>query len=213
MRGIAQLLAGACLLAVLSLKAFGGDLQTSSVVCAGVKCPAKVQVDGRDLSLNGIGVRELNLLGVRVKFYVASFYTARPLRSPEEVQGELSPMRLDMTFLKTIDRSLVASTWRKEFAAHPGHSYRGLRADEEKFITLLGDLDAWGRDTVLIFPGETRVLDRDKIMGVIHGGEFRKILLDLLFGENPISRRLKVELLRGVIVPTSPPDSGSPPSA
>ena len=161
----------------------------------GVAIPDSITINGQSLQLNGAGLREISLLGVPIKLYVASLYTPSRVHTLDEVLASPRPIEINFTFLKGVSRTIVENSWRNQFAHNATYTYPGFDRDQETFISLLGNLDEKGRDTVLFLPGETRVLDQGNLMGTIPGTKFQRAFLSLLFGEKPISQKLKVHLL------------------
>lgn len=161
----------------------------------GVAIPDSISIKGQSLQLNGAGLREISLLGVPIKLYVASFYTPCRVHTLDEVLASPRPIEINFTFLKGVSRRIVESTWRNQFTHNATYTYPGFDRDQETFISLLGNLDEKGKDTVLFLPGETQVFDQGNLMGTIQGTKFQRAFLSLLFGEKPISQKLKVHLL------------------
>src|SRR5262245_5166826 len=67
-----------------------------------VKVADSATVGGKTLALNGAGVRSATIL--KVKVYVASFYTSKPLTTAEEVLKVEGPVRLDLTYVRPFDQ-------------------------------------------------------------------------------------------------------------
>ena len=181
---------------VLTATLFDGTfscLQAGNI--EGVAIPDSITIKGQSLHLNGAGLREISLLGVPIKLYVASFYTPSKVHTLDEVLASPRPIEINFTFLKGVSRRIVESTWRNQFAHNATYTYPEFDRDQETFISLLGNLDEKGKDTVLFLPGETQVFDQGNLMGTIQGTKFQRAFLSLLFGEKPISQNLKVHLL------------------
>lgn len=189
-----------CGLALASLLAGGGPCMAHGDI-EGVSVPEAVSIEGHTLHLNGAGLREISLLGARMKLYVASLYTPVRVRSLKELLASPRPVEINFIFLKGVSRTLVERSWRQQFARSATYTYPGFGKDQETFISLLGNLDEKGRDTVQFLSGETRVLDQGRLMGTIRGEEFQRAFFFLLFGDKPISRRLKANLLGVAAVP------------
>jgi len=161
----------------------------------GVEIPPCVEVDGTTLQLNGAGMRTISPMGIPINIYVASFYAPAPIRSEKEALAAGSPLQFNFTFLQGVNKTLISRAWRAQFSHSVTETYPGYDHDKDTFLQLLGNLDKNGRDTVEFVGDETRVLDSGRLMGVVHGRNFQKAYLSLLFGPKPASRRLKPELL------------------
>jgi len=163
----------------------------------GVKIPSERVVSGRRLYLNGAGLRSFVFLGVPVKVYVASFYSASPLRSGRAVMALPGPMQMNFTFLQSVGKAQVAAAWRAQFDASASFTYPQLSADKAAFVAMFGALKKGGVQTVE-FDGETaRVYDDGVFKGTIRGRDFQRAFLSIWFGSRPVTRELKQDLLGG----------------
>ena len=168
----------------------------------GVEIPESVKVEGKTLHLNGAGMRTISPLGIPVNLYVASFYAPAPIRSERAALAAVAPLQFNFTFLQGVNKTLISRAWRAQFSHSVTETYPGYEHDKDAFLHLVGNLDKLGRDTVEFVGNDTRVLDSGRLMGVVHGRNFQKAYLSLLFGPKPASRRLKPELLG---LPSHPP--------
>jgi hypothetical protein len=161
----------------------------------GIKIPQHVHVDGKKLQLNGAGMRTISALGIPVNLYVASFYAPAPIRTEQAALAAVAPLQFNFTFLQGVNKALITRAWRAQFSHTVTETYPGYEHDKDTFLHLVGNLDKNGRDSVEFVGNDTRVLDSGRLIGVIHGRNFQKAYLSLLFGPKPASRRLKPELL------------------
>lgn len=161
----------------------------------GVDIPPHVKVDGKTLQLNGAGLRRISPMGIHINIYVASFYAPVPIRSEKEALAAEGPLQFNFTFLQGVNQAIISRAWRDQFSHSVTDTYPGYDHDKDAFLNMVGNLDKNGRDTVEFVGNDTRVLDSGHLIGVIHGRNFQKAYLSLLFGPKPASRRLKPELL------------------
>jgi hypothetical protein len=78
----------------------------------GVDLPDTRHVNGVKLQRNGHGIRSISFFGFDVNVYVAGFYTELTLTSEADVlQCRDSPMQLDFTFLRSVNKGRVISAW------------------------------------------------------------------------------------------------------
>src|SRR5882724_7961754 len=68
--------------------------------CRDISFPGHVQVNGNDLSLNGLGVRKATFLKVNV--YVAALYVVQPLRDPKPLIESDTPQQLVLHFVRNV---------------------------------------------------------------------------------------------------------------
>jgi hypothetical protein len=168
----------------------------------GVEIPQHVHVDGKKLQLNGAGMRTISALGIPVNLYVASFYAPAPIRTEQAALAAVAPLQFNFTFLQGVNKELITRAWRAQFSHSVTETYPGYEHDKDTFLHFVGNLDKNGRDSVEFVGNDTRVLDSGRLIGVIHGRNFQKAYLSLLFGPKPARRRLKPELLG---IPSHPP--------
>jgi len=161
----------------------------------GVDIPPHVKVDGKTLQLNGAGLRRISPMGIHINIYVASFYAPVPIRSEKAALAAEGPLQFNFTFLQGVNQAIISRAWRDQFSHSVTDTYPGYDHDKDAFLNMVGNLDKNGRDTVEFVGNDTRVLDSGHLIGVIHGRNFQKAYLSLLFGPKPASRRLKPELL------------------
>jgi len=161
----------------------------------GVAVPASKVVDGKRLVLNGAGVRTLNLAFIAEKVYVASFYSAKRLRTADEVMGYEGPMQLNFTFLRDVSGRQVAEAWRRQIAASVTEVYDSFARDRETFISFFPALSRGDTQTVELLGGKTRARLNGRELGVVVGRDFQRSFLSMWFGRRAVQRELKQALL------------------
>jgi hypothetical protein len=162
---------------------------------AGVDVPQQVTVSGKQLQLNGAGLRKFSFLGVPVNVYVAAFYTPAPLGTAQAVFASPGPMRFDFTFLLAVDQKKVTDAWTAQFDASAKASYAGFANDRARFIGMFGPLQKGGVQTVVLNGDSTLVHDSGAMKGTIAGRDFQQAFLGMWFGANPVTPDLKAALL------------------
>src|SRR5215470_9478338 len=68
--------------------------------CAGVNFPDQAQVEGTNLTLNGLGLRLATML--KVKVYVAALYVGKKSNDPASILGSSGPTELSMQFVRDV---------------------------------------------------------------------------------------------------------------
>ena len=161
----------------------------------GVEISPQVKVAGMTLHLNGAGMRTLSPMGIPINLYVASFYSPKPVRSEKAALAAEAPLQFNFTFLQGVNKGIVSRVWREQFSHSITETYPGYEHDKDAFLRMVGNLDKYGRDTVEFVGDDTRVLDSGHLIGTIHGRNFQKVYLCVLFGPKPASLQLKPLLL------------------
>src|ERR671918_1907363 len=106
MRDASWLVVSAAL--IFGSAAFGKDVE-------GVKVAETATVEGKDLKLNGAGVRVKNILFVGVSVYVAGLYLEMPSNDPERIISSDGIRRVSMTMLRDLDRKSMVEAVREGF--------------------------------------------------------------------------------------------------
>lgn len=166
-----------------------------AVEIQGVVVPPQAMVAGKQLELNGAGLRVFTLLMVPIKIYVAAFYSPEPLRTSEAVMSSSGPMRFDFTFLRAVGQADVTKAWSSQFAQSISYSYPGYERDRDAFISMFGALGNGGVEQVQFVGTNTVVMDQGVTKGTITGRDFQKSFLSLWFGSKPVSADLQSALL------------------
>src|SRR5438034_5603875 len=81
--------------------------------CKGVNFPDQAQVEGSNLMLNGLGLRQATMLKVSV--YVAALYTAKPSADPNAILGSDSPKELILQFVRDVGADDLRKGWEEGF--------------------------------------------------------------------------------------------------
>lgn len=167
------------------------------VELAGVRYPAKVSVGGRELQLNGAGIR----MRFVVRVYTAGLYLDTRATTPEAVAAAPGPKRLHVVMLREIDanelgrlftRGMQNNAPRETFARSiPGTVRMGEIFSERK------RLKAGDSFSVDWLPGTgTQVLVNGAPQGApIAEPEFFQALLLIWLGKDPADAQLKDALL------------------
>src|SRR5215470_94991 len=81
--------------------------------CKGVNFPEQAQVDGNNLTLNGLGLRQATMLKVNV--YVAALYVTNPSNDANAILGSNTPKELILQFLRNVSASDLNKVWEEGF--------------------------------------------------------------------------------------------------
>ncbi len=160
----------------------------------GVSLPETISLEGRELVLNGAGVREKFFFDI----YVAALYLPAKSKDAPSILAADQPWRMSMDFLYSkVDRKKLDKGWDEGFEANvaPGQ-LPSLRERLQQFKNMFVTLSKG--DTVLLdyLPGEgVRVVVKGVEQGVIPGADFARALLSVWIGKEPVTGSLKKALL------------------
>ena len=146
------------------------------------------RVDGTELKLTGLGVRNRWFIDV----YVAGLYLADPSREALADQ----PRQMTLYMLRDVGRDQVAHAIREGFEKNSARDMPKLKERLEKLIQALTDVK---KGETLIFTYQpqkgTTVTGRGTVLAQIQGRDFGEALFAVWLGRNPVDESLKRGLL------------------
>jgi hypothetical protein len=161
---------------------------------AGVRMPTQVQVAGKTLVLNGMGIREATILNVDV--YVAGLYLETRSSDAKRVLASAQIKRLELHFVREVTREQVIEAWNEGFGNNAGAQLPKLRARIRALDELMKDFRAGGTLTFTCVPGTgVQVEIGRELRGTIAGDDFARALLSIWLGPRPPNAGLKTGLL------------------
>lgn len=180
--------------AVLAVVAPAGSAVAAT--CRGVEFADSVEVDGRALALNGLGLRLATLLEVKV--YVAALYVVEPSRDATRVLEAGPPKRLVLHFLRDVDADDLNAAWDEGFARNAPDRVPALGAQLARLKAWMTDLRA-GQQLVLTqrVDGAVEVEVAGRRAGSLDGEGLAAALFSLWLGPRPPNPALKAGLLGG----------------
>lgn len=162
---------------------------------AGVDVAETITIDdGRTLVLNGTGIRRKLIFDI----YLAELYLEKKMSTAQEILADQGSKRIVMHFLyKEIEPEKLIDAWNEGFKAN---------LDASRLASLQGSIDTFNAyfetvkngDQVIAdyIPGKgTRVQIKGEEKGIITGKDFNDALLSIWLGEEPVTAKLKNELL------------------
>ena len=161
---------------------------------AGVSMPDTVTVDGKSLSLNGLGLREATFLKIDV--YVAGLYLETTSADPAAILGSTQAKQLKMHFVRGVGRKDVVNSWKEGVAKNAGDGAAAVKDRFEKLYAAMTDV-AEGDDLILTeLPDKgVTVSLKGKELLTIPGEDFARVLWSIWLGPSPPNPELKQGLL------------------
>ena len=160
----------------------------------GIDFPDQIQVDGANLVLNGLGLRQATAFKVSV--YVAGLYVADKSGDPQAILQAPTPKRLVLHFLRNVGGSDLTQAWDEGFEKNAADQIPALKERIEKIKSFTKDMKTGQRLTFTYKPGTGIVTDIDgEVMGTVEGDDFSKAFLSIWLGPNPPNQKLKDGLL------------------
>jgi len=158
----------------------------------GVTLPAAVQLDGKALALNGLGLRTK----VIFKVYVAGLYLEKGSQDGLEIAASEQLKFMKLVFLRSVDGTTVAGAISEGFDKNAAEELPALKERIARFGKLIPDVKK-GDDLEFVYrPGAgLEVQTGGKTAGVIEGKNFADALFRVWLGEKPADKALKAGLL------------------
>lgn len=159
---------------------------------AGVDFPDQVPVGGKDLVLNGIGLRTATVL--KVKVYVMGLYLEDRSSDASAIITSGQNKRIDMRFVHKVTAKELRGGWTEGFE----DNYKdvgSIRAEIEKFNASMRDVSD-GDSIVLDFAGDAvDVFINGKKIDSVKGNTFQQAVLSIWLGPEPPNQGLKKGIL------------------
>ena len=178
----------------LALLALAGPVMAAEV--AGVKLQETVSVGGKDLVLNGAGVRTRMVF----KVYVAALYLPAKAADLPATLAQ-SPRRVQMTLLRNVSADdLVQALVDGMNANNPPQDMAAVKPQTDQLVTVMKSIgEAREGDVVALdfVGGETRIGHNGKAIGAIAGAPFNDALMKIWLGDKPVQADLKKAMLGG----------------
>jgi hypothetical protein len=164
--------------------------------CKGVDFPEHVQVNGTDLTLNGLGMRKATFLKVNV--YVGALYVTRPSHDPQPLIDPGAPAELVLHFVRNVGASDLKNAWKESFERVAKDQMAALGARITMLGSWMSDIKTGQRLTFVRLPGTgIQVSFNGTVKGTITGDDFSRAFISLWLGKEPPNAELKAGLLGG----------------
>ena len=180
---------GACALALAATGALAMEL-------AGVKLDERTSVAGKELVLNGAGLRTRAIF----KVYVAGLYL--PAKTTDAAAALAAPARrIELHLLRSLSADQLLDALND--GLRENNSEADLAAIKAQVNELAGIMKGFRQvkegDVVALeyADGATRVLQGGEVRGSIGGEAFNRALMKVWLGERPVQSDLKKALLGG----------------
>jgi hypothetical protein len=161
---------------------------------AGVNVPPTLSIDGKNLKLNGAGLRTK----VVFKVYVAGLYLESPSKDAAGIVSSDQTKAMRLAILRSLKGSQVSEAIAEGFEKNSKAQMGALKARLDKLGAMIPNVEK-GDDIVLAYvPGKGTVVQvKGAEKGVVEGKDFADALLSVWLGANPVQDDLKRELLKG----------------
>jgi hypothetical protein len=164
--------------------------------CKGVSFPDQAQVEGSNLTLNGLGMRQATALKVNV--YVAALYVAKPSSDANALLASNTPSELILQFVRNVGADDIRKGWSEGFEKNAKDQLPALKERIAELNGWMADVKSGERLTFSRKPGAGLQVDvKGATKGTIKGDDFAKAFLSIWLGADPPNPELKIGLLGG----------------
>ena len=162
---------------------------------SGYSLPDTYPLAGQTLALNGLGIRTLTIL--RVKVYVAGLYLAQKNRDARAILASPGPKVILMQFLHAASKADIEKQYREGEAKNCGHGEcpQADQGDYDRLIALTPAAAVGDTLTYVCTQRGLRVLFNNKQVGEIANPDLAMRILAGFIGNSPPSEDLKASLL------------------
>ena len=185
-----RILAQTLIVAALSANAAQGK------ECKGVNFPDQAQVEGTNLTLNGLGLRQATAFKVNV--YVAALYVAKTSSDANALLASNTPSELILQFVRNVGADDLRKGWSEGFEKNAKDQLPALKERIAMLNGWMADVKTGERLTFIHKPGTGLQVDvNGAVKGTIKGDDFAKAFLAIWLGADPPNPEIKVGMLGG----------------
>ncbi len=169
--------------------------KAAAATLEGVTFPDSFTVDGRTLTLNGIGIRRVTIFGIKV--YVAGLYLPKQSRDAAAILASPGLKVLRLQFIHSGSKAQVEKQYREGEAENCGHGECNPsdRADFERLVAAAPAVEPGDTSTYIFSDKGVRVLANDRVLGDFADLDLAHQLLRGFIGDHPPTQSLKNALL------------------
>lgn len=158
----------------------------------GVNLPDTVKVDGKELALNGAGLRKKFIFNV----YVAALYLEKTSKNANEVITSDQPKRVVMVMLRDLDKKAIVDAIRDGFQKNAGDKMPALKERLDTFASSIPDIKEGDTLTITYVPGQgTTVKSKSGKESKVEGKDFADAMFSVWLGKDAVQDSLKDGML------------------
>ena len=160
----------------------------------GVQLSDTVDVEGKQLSLVGMGLR----IKFIFKVYVAGLYMETPSQKAEDVIAADQTKRVVMVMLRDLDKKQISDAILEGFKRNAAAQMEALKERLDTFIAQIPNAKAKESLIISYIPGKGTVVTTSAGQNtVVPGKDFADALFSVWLGKNPVDEGLKKGMLGG----------------
>lgn len=169
-------------------------LQADAGRKAGVTMPDQITIAGKQLALNGMGLREATALKIDV--YVAGLYVETPSSNPRQILDANETKSIVLTFVRDVDRDDVTKAWSDGFKHNATVARGAIQGSIDQLNGWMPDMKKGQSLRFTYIPGTGTAVDvAGQRKGIIQGEDFARSLFAIWLGNKPPTGALRKGLL------------------
>ena len=157
----------------------------------GVKMPDTLEVEGKKLTLNGMGLRTK----VVFKVYVAGLYLEEKSSDPAVILTKDQTRRVDMVMLRDFEKGKITEAMKAGFEKNNADKFAALKDRLERFMAVIPDLKEGQTLSMTYVPGKGTSVKGPGADVSVEGKDFADALFSVWLGKAPVDEDLKSGML------------------
>jgi hypothetical protein len=172
----------AALFLSLALAASAGTAPAAAATLAGVTLPDQLEVSGKLLVLNGLGLRKK----LFIKVYVGGLYLPSKESSAARIAADDGVRRMVLHFLFSVSKSQMCDAWQEGLEGNTPNASPEQKANFTALCNAMEDIPS-GSELVLTYtPGKGTLVEiADKLKATLPGKATSDAILATWIGSNP----------------------------
>ena len=159
----------------------------------GVSLPDTQLADGKQLRLNGIGLRTYSVFHIHI--YVAGLYLEHPSDDAAAILRSTETKLLDIRFVHDVSAEQARTAWQNGFQNNCVPPCQLDPHAVKEFLAAVRPIAKGDEATLLFTASGVEVRTNGELMGRITDVPFAELILATFLGPAPATPRLKRELL------------------
>ncbi len=158
----------------------------------GVKMPDTLDVGGKTLKLNGMGLRTKAIF----KVYVAGLYLEETTQDPSVILSKDQTRQVEMYMMRDLEKGKIVEAIQAGFEKNNGDKMGVLKDRLAKFVAVVPDLKEGQSLKLTYVPGKgTTIKGGAGAEATVEGKDFADALFSVWLGKTPVDDDLKNGML------------------
>lgn len=156
-----------------------------------VRMPDTVTISGKEVKLNGMGLRKKFVFDV----YVAGLYVELPSRDAAEILASDQVKRMTLFMLRDLSKDKITEALRDGFEKNAKDQMPAWKDRFDQLSAMIPEAKKGSTIVITYLPGTGTMLSTSTTRSVIPGKDFADALFSVWLGQYPVDDGLKKGLL------------------